>query len=61
MHEMQTIVIDDPGHVSHAASLRFSVQTWLLGVDTLGDPRNITSDGSLNFHHRLDAASTKLL
>jgi len=54
IHEMRTIVIDDPGvcqSVCYAVSL--------FAVETAVDQRNIVLDGSIDFSHRFDAACAK--
>jgi len=56
MHEMQTIVVDDPGHLSVCLSV-----TWLRcenmaeWVEMLGNARNTSPD----FSHRFNATFTK--
>jgi len=50
MHQMRTIVVDDPSvcqAVSRAECLKTAEQIDVLfGVNTSADPRNIVSDGS---------------
>jgi len=67
LHEMQTIVINDPVRLSvcHAAFSRCAEKPErikvLLKVEPLGDPKHIILDGSPVFLHGFDAAFTKLL
>jgi len=73
IHETQTIVIDDPGHLSVCLSCGFAVQTlakWIAKPGAgwpsnpwgrLGDPRNIVLYESPQFYHGFDAAFAKLL
>jgi len=65
MHEMQTIVIDDSGHLSVCITWLCCANTAerievLLGVETL-DPRNIVSAGSPDFCHRFNVAFDRIL
>jgi len=72
MHEAQNIAIDDPGVCEYVGLSILSVIRLcsantaerievLLGVETLGDTRNVILDRSANFLFGFDAAFTKLL
>jgi len=66
MHELRTIAIVVPGvcqSVHYAASRDFTELNRLrscgVGLETLGDPRNIVLDGDPDFLHGFDAAFAK--
>jgi len=68
MHAMRTIAINVPGVCQSVTRLRCAVRLKaaerievLLGLETLGDLRNIVLDGGSDFPHRFDATFTKLL
>jgi len=70
MHKTRTIAIDDPGRLSVCLLCGFTRLRCantaerigvLLGVETLGDPRNTVYDESPDFLYVFEAAFAKLL